>query len=102
MPNEPATIKAIADETMPYGVFVVFDKGRCKFDPTSDGRGGVLKRPSGNRNDCSAGENVTIQTDGGVLALFPDGATVSIDGVPTRIPAGNNYYCSLRDGRIVG
>lgn len=66
------TITRIATAPMPWGTLVRGDAERCWPHRKGSRKGdmlGVLKRPLGAANACAAGDEVTIQTHGHILAL---------------------------------
>lgn len=74
------TIPRVAAEAMPWGVQVRGDADTAWRHRKGSRKGellGVLKRPIGAANECAAGDAITIQTDGHVLALV-DGQPVSV------------------------
>lgn len=73
--HQHRTIEAIATDAIRFGSFVAVDGDRCSPDPDRTGIGGIANRPyqAGASEGYSAGETVTVLTDGGAQADLAEG-----------------------------
>lgn len=96
-PTDMKYIDAIAAADMPYGTYVeVAQDGYARPDPTFECRGGVIYRPPGEANDCKAGDDLKVATDGPIMVLSTHGMNIPVVLEDGRVKGGPGVVPGLR------